>query len=169
MSKFKVGEIVKIVANKAEHRFEIGESVRILSSDQGDECKAGEYKAEHLDKRDYWFVDEEDIKAIKIVDNRKESTITTAAKRISRTRALELIKGSKGHFITVQFIKKEDGSLRTLNGQYSAKIQPTIGLGLITLREASKAKTNPKKSLRQFYIDNLKALKTGGIWYKIRK
>lgn len=87
---------------------------------------------------------------------------------ISRTKALELLKGSKGHFLTVVF-KKKDGTIRTLNGQYSASIQPTIGLGNITLRESSKAKLTPKDSLRQFNINDLISIKTKGVVHNIKK
>lgn len=87
---------------------------------------------------------------------------------ISRTKALELLKDSKGAFVTVVF-KKKDGTIRTLNGQYSAKIQPTIGLGLVTLRESSKAKKTPNDSLRQFNINELISLRTKGTTHIIRK
>lgn len=99
-------------------------------------------------------------------------------KRITKTKALDLIRNSKGHFFKVVFVKKEDGKERTLNGQY-VKDQTPSPLGLVRVKEASLMKqfkkegtlaNIPSKSvIRSFNINNLKSLGIGGETYKIRK
>ena len=51
---------------------------------------------------------------------------------ISKAKATDLIKGSKGKFINVKFVKK-DGSHRTMNGLvgvHNSKNAPLKGVGL---------------------------------------
>ena len=51
---------------------------------------------------------------------------------ISKAKATDLIKGSKGKFINVKFVKK-DGSHRTMNGRvgvHNSKNAPLKGVGL---------------------------------------
>lgn len=56
-TRFKVGDIVKIIDNRSHHEFLIGEQVRIVSI--GDDLKA-----EYLDGHDFWWVFEEDIELV---------------------------------------------------------------------------------------------------------
>lgn len=53
--KFKVGDLVRIVGNSCLHKFEIGETARIIAINN-----SHSYKAEHLDERDWWNIDEND-------------------------------------------------------------------------------------------------------------
>lgn len=99
------------------------------------------------------------------------SPITGAGKipsnKISRTKALDLMKNNKGHFFTVQFIK-QDGSLRTLNGQY-VKGQNPSPLGFILVKEAKLMKSNAKEQIRNVNIQTLRSLKISGNSYSIKK
>jgi hypothetical protein len=93
--------------------------------------------------------------------------------RISKTKALDLLKNSKGHFFTAVFLKK-DGSERTINGQY-LKDQDNSPLGFVKVKESSKlkqAKNTPsgvrKDVIRQINVQTLRSLKIGGQLYKVR-
>lgn len=90
-----------------------------------------------------------------------------AQSTISKTKALDLIKNSKGHFFTATFTKK-DNTQRTINCQY-LKDQTASDLGYVKVKEAAKLKANPKDSTRQINIQTLTTLKIGGNLYKIRK
>lgn len=104
-------------------------------------------------------------------------TAPSKPKTISRTKALDLIQNSKGHFFKVVFTKKKDGKERTMNAQY-VKGQGTSALGLVKVKESSLMKklkqtgdinTIPSKSvIRSFNINNLKSLGIGGQLYKVR-
>ena len=59
--KYKVGDVVKIVANRSDHKFKIGDVVRIRSVDY---FKGLVQEAETLDGSDYWCLDETEIEPI---------------------------------------------------------------------------------------------------------
>lgn len=106
----------------------------------------------------------------------KVVTSKPTVKRISRTKALELIKNSRGHFFKAVFTKKKDGKERVLNAQYTKDLGVSP-LGLVRVKEASLLKqfkkegtlaNIPSKSvIRSFNINNLKALGIGGETYKV--
>lgn len=55
---FEVGQIVEVFDNTCGHFFEIGEKVRVRTVEPDgavDSC-------EHLDRRDHWFLDNDDIR-----------------------------------------------------------------------------------------------------------
>ncbi len=54
--KYKEGDIVKIVACKYRHKFDIGEIVKITKKDPD-----GDYCAEYFDGHDYWWVGDDEI------------------------------------------------------------------------------------------------------------
>lgn len=85
---------------------------------------------------------------------------------LSRTKAKELMQNSKGHFFTVEFIKK-DNTLRKLNGQYM-KDQKNSSSNYILLKEASKLKAKDKEPIRNVNLNTLRYLKINGIEYNIR-
>lgn len=103
---------------------------------------------------------------------------TVATSRVSTRKALDLIRNSKGHFFTVEFIKQDDNKLRTMNCQYLSG-QDIDPLGVIKVKEASKLKAynklvklgqTPKKDyIRSFNVSTLKSLSIGGQNLKIRK
>ena len=80
--------------------------------------------------------------------------------QISKTKAVELIKNSKGRFFTVTFKKNEDNSLRTINGTFSAKSQNN-DLGYLTINER-------KVGFRNVDTRNIKNITIGGVSYKVR-
>jgi ribosomal protein S17 len=100
----------------------------------------------------------------------------TSKKTITRSKALDLVQNSKGHFFKVIFTKTKDGSERTMNCQY-VKGQTVSPLGVVKVKETSLQKklkqtgdinTIPSKSvIRSFNINNLKVLGIGGKLYKV--
>lgn len=95
-----------------------------------------------------------------------QPVIKKVVKRISKTKALDLMKNSKGHFFTAVFVKK-DGMERVINCQY-LKDQDISSLGLIKVKETGKLKLN-ENPIRQINLQTLKQLSVGGQVYKIRK
>lgn len=95
------------------------------------------------------------------------STPSTKANRISRLKALELMQNSKGHFFTVEFIKKKDNTLRKLNGQY-VKDQKLSNLGYVLVKESSKLKAKDKEPIRNVNLQTLQTLKIGGVLYTVK-
>lgn len=58
---YEVGQLVKVVKNDSNHRFEIGEVVRVKHG----KCEAsGDIGCEHLDGHDWWFVTESEIQQV---------------------------------------------------------------------------------------------------------
>jgi len=93
----------------------------------------------------------------------KVSVPTT--KSISKTKALELMENNKGHFFTATFIAKKGE--RTINCQY-LKDQGRSSLGYVKVREAIKAKMDPKDSIRNINLQTLKSLKIAGNTYRVK-
>ena len=89
------------------------------------------------------------------------------AKRISKTKALDLMIGNKGRFFTAEFIDKK-GATRIINCTY-LKDQGTPKLGYVKVKETSLMKTesDPKKTIRQINLQTIVSLKLGGALYKI--
>ncbi len=94
-----------------------------------------------------------------------KAKITTPSTRISRKKALELIKGNKGYFFTAIFTK-QDGTERILNGQY-LKNQKDNQLGYVLVRESRKMKIG-EPAIRNINLQTLKKLKIRGSQYTIR-
>lgn len=86
-------------------------------------------------------------------------------KKISKTKALDLMMNNKGHFFTAEFTKK-NGDLRVMNCQVTDKDQDTK-LGYVTVKEAALMRTDPKNAHRKINLQTLKALKIGGVAYKV--
>lgn len=88
--------------------------------------------------------------------------------RISRKKALELMKNNKGHFFTAVFSKK-GGETRTMNCQY-LKDQTQSDLGYIKVQEGKLLRTtkDPKQSIRQVNLQTLTALTIAKQSYIIR-
>lgn len=98
-------------------------------------------------------------------DNKGKVIPKLKAKRISKTKAFDLIMGNKGYFFTAEFVK-QDGETRVINCQALKDQDPK--LGYIKVREASLLRTVGKeKSIRNINIQTLKALKIGGVAYKV--
>lgn len=102
--------------------------------------------------------------AVKQQNKTTKTMATTTNKKgsISRTAAIDMIRNSKGHFFTVTFTKK-DGSLRTMNCQYSKDVpQRQSHLGYVTVMEVSE------KAPKNVNTQTLSALKIGGKNYSIK-
>lgn len=85
-------------------------------------------------------------------------------KKISKTKALELMSNCGGRFFTAEFVNKED-EVRVMNCQY---IQgQDHKLGYVKVREASKMRSTPKDCIRQINLQTIKSLKIAGVAYKI--
>lgn len=97
----------------------------------------------------------------------KTPSNTTKAKRISKTKAYELMEGNKGRFFTAEFIDKK-GQVRVMNCQF-LKDQNKSKLGYVKVKEASlmRSETDPKKTIRQINLQTISSLKIGGQLYKI--
>ena len=97
----------------------------------------------------------------KSLDNPKQTDNTTMATtgvvKIGRTKVLETLQSSKGRFLTVDFVKK-DNSERVMNCKYSGHDD----LGYATVTE-TKSKTTKKVNLQ-----TVKSIKFGGITYIVK-
>lgn len=259
-TNFKVGDLVEIVANTTEHKFDMNEVARIKRIGPND------YMAEKLDGSDYWYIDDNDAvlstyvekcgfnkpkgsiiknnkinlkmkKSIKeaaeqliktngstttleiktklrtdlpfnywtqsnisdvmseysnsgafdFSDNgtyrtysfpvvkksitkkvvvTKKSVPTHVSGKITRKKALDLMKNNKGRFFTVTFVK-QDGTNRVLNGQY-VKGQNPSPAGYVLVKESGKLKTG-QNPIRNVNLQTLKLLTIAGTTYKINK
>lgn len=87
------------------------------------------------------------------------NTLKTSTQSISRTKAINLIKESKGRFFTVEFFK-QDGTVRIMNGQVK-KSSFQDSLGYIKVRES-----NGKK--RQFHPLRLISVTINNVKYEVK-
>jgi hypothetical protein len=104
--------------------------------------------------------------ATKVAKSSSPAKKFTATGTLSRTAALKLIRNNKGHFFTVVFTKKEDGSTRTMNCQYLSG--QTVDKNYVKVREASLIRTNDPNPIRQFATSNMKMLSIAGNCYKVK-
>lgn len=105
------------------------------------------------------------VKTVK-VSTKKPKALKSTVKTISRTKALELMENNRGHFFTATFVSKKKGE-RTINCQY-LKDQTYSRLGYVKVKEAIKAKVDPKDAIRQINMQTLTALKIAGNSYKVK-
>lgn len=97
-----------------------------------------------------------------------KAAATRAAKNanvITRQKAHELMKNSKGQFFTVEYLKK-DRTERTLNGQYVVGQNPNA-LGYVLVKESGKLKKG-ENPIRNVNLQTLKSLKIKGVQYKVK-
>ncbi|HPQ79807.1 MAG TPA: hypothetical protein PLG47_05105 [Candidatus Dojkabacteria bacterium] len=98
------------------------------------------------------------------------TTVKVKMKRISKSKALDLIVNNKGRFFAAEFIDKKN-TPRVMNCLY-LKNQGTNKLGYVKVKEAALMRTaagiaDPKKTIRQLNMQTLYKLKIGGVQYKI--
>lgn len=86
--------------------------------------------------------------------------------KITRTKALEMMKNNKGRFFTVTFVK-QDKTERTLNGIY-VKDQTPSPLGYIIMKEAKLMKSGAKEQIRNINLQTLKSIKIAGKTYQVK-
>lgn len=72
---YKSGDLVKITGNSNHHEFSTGETVRLKQK-----CRDGVWTAEYLDGRDYWYVNESDMKPAKPATMPQKIIVTTDGK-----------------------------------------------------------------------------------------
>ena len=83
--------------------------------------------------------------------------------KINKNQAVDLILNSKGRFITIEFIKK-DQSLRVINGQlFTGKNPP--GLGYIRIKESRKVWG--KRPIRNVNTQTIKKVSINGKTYTV--
>lgn len=104
-------------------------------------------------------------KKAKVAKSAKKDKWATSA-RISKSRALAKIQNSKGHFFSVQFTKKGDGTMRTMNCQYLPG--QTVILGIVKVKEASLVRSKDANPVRSFDMNTLKKVSIGGQVYNVR-
>lgn len=103
------------------------------------------------------------LKAKRVVTKVKKATKLDT--KISRIRAYELMKNSKGKFFTATFIKK-DGTKRTMNCQWLPE-QEEPKLGYVKVKDAVLIKKTPKACTRSINLQTISTLKVNGKHYKI--
>ena len=91
----------------------------------------------------------------------------TATQSITRTKAVDMMKNNKGHFFSVQFTKKTDNSLRTMNCQWLPG--QTISAGLIKVKEAALVRAKDPNPVRSFDIKTVNAISIAGNVYNVKK
>ena len=94
------------------------------------------------------------------------SGVKTKAKRITVTKALELMKNNKGRFFTAKFKNKSDEE-RVINGQYLSGQSPSE-LGYVKVRETSKLRAG-EKAVRNINLQTLFEMKISGEVYVIKR
>lgn len=87
-------------------------------------------------------------------------------KAISRSKALDLIKGNKGKIFSATFIKK-DGAARVINAQY-LKDQKDMSLGYVKVVDTNLRRKNPLDCTRNLNLQTMTQLNVGGEHYKIK-
>lgn len=86
--------------------------------------------------------------------------------KISKSKALELLKGSSGRFITILFTKANRKE-RLLNCTW-VKDQKDNGLGVYIVRETKLLKSEKKDAwIKSFNVNNLKEIRVNKQSYKI--
>lgn len=99
-----------------------------------------------------------------------KTVVKVTSKRISKSKALDLMVNNKGRFFTAEFVDKKNKT-RIMNCLY-LKNQGTNKLGYVKVKEAAlmrtpEGKADPKKTIRQLNMQTLVSLKIGGVNYKI--
>jgi len=85
---------------------------------------------------------------------------------ISKSKALSMMQNNKGRFFSVQFTKKSDKTLRTMNCQYLSG--QTINLGIVKVKEAALLIAKDPNPVRSFDIHTVKRVSIAGNVYKIK-
>lgn len=104
-------------------------------------------------------------KKAKAAKSAKKDKWATSAK-ISKSKALAMMQNNKGHFFSVQFTKKGDGTLRTMNCQYLPG--QTVNLGVVKVKEACLVRSKDANPVRSFDMSTLKKVSIGGQVYSVR-
>lgn len=106
MSKFKVGDIVKVTKKRCGHRFEIGQTVRITQVTSDNRC-------ESMDKSDYWYLQDSEIE----LATKEEKTMRTfrLLKDSPELKKGALVRTLTQNGVPVQYVSTIDGSIAYFN------------------------------------------------------
>ena len=128
MPNYKKGDLVKITANTSNHRFVIGDTVKILdSTDNG-------YMVEYLDGSDRWYVREKDMEP---VESPKEHTYKVGDR--AKVVANRTKHGFKiGEEVIISELDESDGSV------FSASKTDNTDQWCIDSREIEPVESEPK-------------------------
>ena len=85
--------------------------------------------------------------------------------RISRSKALDLIKNSNGKFFTVTFIKK-DGTRRVMNGQHTSDMG-TSSLGYINVKDITAVRRKESATIKSVNLQTIETIRLGKTTYKV--
>lgn len=83
-------------------------------------------------------------------------------KKISVSKAIELISANGSKMLSITFTKK-DGKTRTINGVIKPSSSPMSNQGYLTIKEAST------RSYRKANFQTMTTLKCGGNCYRINR
>jgi hypothetical protein len=103
-------------------------------------------------------------KTTKSTKTKKDKWSTSA--RISKTKALGMMMNNKGRFFSVQFVKKADKTLRTMNCQYLPG--QVVNLGVVKVKEACLVRSKDPNPIRSFDLHTLKKVSIGGQVYNVK-
>ena len=105
------------------------------------------------------------VTKVKAGSSPKVFTKVSSGGKISRKKALELMKNNKGRFFTAVFIKK-DNTTRVMNCAYITN-QTTSDLGYVKVKETSQLILK-KPAIRNLNLQTLTELRIGGVMYTIK-
>lgn len=85
--------------------------------------------------------------------------------RISRSKALDIIKNSNGKFFTVTFIKK-DGTRRVMNGQHTLDMGVSA-LGYINVKDMTAVRRKESSTIKSVNLQTIESIRLGKTTYKV--
>ena len=99
-------------------------------------------------------------------DSDDNDIVIPKGKKISMTKARDLMLNSRGNFFTAIFTTKK-GKLRQIN--CLCKKDQDTGLGYVQVKEASLMRKKDENPHRQINLQTLHYLKIGGVSYRVKK
>lgn len=123
--KFKVGDKVRVIAEKRGHEFDIGEIVKI------EEISDKDYKCSSLEKNELWWMGEDEFTKVKFIkSDLKDGDIVTYRDGRKRTIVAESLIDEYGH---------EVAGLRTYDNELKNKFSAT-GLDIVKVERPTQYK-----------------------------
>ena len=136
-------------------------------------CKAGVYKYAN---NDHYCLPGFSGKATPAPVSKPATTPATTKKTkddkwtikstVSKSKALWMMENNKGRFFSVQFVKKGDKSLRTMNCQYLPGQKVTMGI--VKVKEACLVRSKDPNPIRSFDLNTVKKVSIAGCVYGIK-
>lgn len=94
----------------------------------------------------------------------KTNRVSTS-NRISKSKALDLIKNSNGKFFTVTFIKK-DGTRRVMNGQHTTDMGVS-SLGYINVKDITAVRRKETATIKSVNLQTIESIRLNSVTYKV--